>query len=79
MSGLLKKIRDMISPSHADSAADAAEEHLNEERVDSVLGRVPGGSSLTDKTPDDLNTRAGDAIRDNLGDDTTDKRDKPVV
>lgn len=78
MSGLLKKIRDMISPSHADSAADAAEKHVTEERVDSAAGRVPGGSHLADRTPDDLNTRTGDTIRDNLGREKPED-EKPVV
>lgn len=67
MSGWLNRLRGKVSPEHADKAADAVEENVTEERVDSVLNRVPGGKSLTDKTPDDIGKRAGDAVRSNLG------------
>ena len=74
MSGILNKIKNLITPDRADQAADAIEKNATEERVDSMLNRVPGGSNLADKTPDDLNTKAADAVRDNLGD-----KDKPVT
>ena len=67
MSGLLKKLRQRISPSHADTIADAVEKNVTEERVDSAAERLPGGSTIADKTPEDLNTRAADATRGTLG------------
>lgn len=67
MSGLLKKVRGMISPSHADKAGDAVEKHVTEKRVDGLLERAPGGGAIADKTPADLNTQAGDAVRGRLG------------
>ena len=73
MSGWIKKARDMASPENVEKAADAVEKNLTSERVDSVLNKVPGGKSLSDKVPDDLNNKAADALRDNLGD----KKQKP--
>jgi hypothetical protein len=67
MAGWIKKARDMVSPQHVEKAADAVEDNLTDARVDSVLNKVPGGKSLADKVPDDLNTKAADALRDNLG------------
>lgn len=67
MSGWLDKIKNMISPSRGEQAADAIEKNLTDERVDSAMNRVPGGSNLADKVPDDINTKAADAVRDNFG------------
>lgn len=67
MSGWLKKVRDRVSPSQADKAGDASEKHVTEERVDSLLERAPGGSAIAGKTPADLNTQAGGAVRGTLG------------
>ncbi|CAN5253049.1 MAG: hypothetical protein H0V47_13500 [Chloroflexia bacterium] len=67
MSGWLKKVRSKISPSHADKAGDTVEKHVTEKRVDGLLGSVPGGSAVADKTPADLNTQAGDVVRGRLG------------
>lgn len=67
MSGWLDKIKSMISPSRGEQAADAIEKNVTDERVDSVMNRVPGGSKLADKVPDDINTKAADAVRDNFG------------
>lgn len=66
MSGLFDKAKDMIPSDAADKAADAIEENLSADKVDSVLGKV-GGGALADKVPDDLNETVADAIRDNLG------------
>ena len=67
MSGWLKKVRDRISPSHADKAGDAVEKHATEERVDSRLERAPGGGAIAGQTPADLKTKAGDGVRGRLG------------
>ena len=71
MSGWLKKAKDAASD-NSEKIADAIEENVTDERVDSVLNKAPGGKHLVDKVPDDLNTKAADAVRDNLG-----KKDSP--
>ena len=71
MSGLFDKAKNMVSGENAEKLADAVEKNVTEEKVDGLLGKVPGGDKLTDKTPADLNTKLGDAIRDNLGDKKT--------
>lgn len=68
MSGWLDKIKNMITPQRGEQAADAIEKHATNERIDSALNRVPGGSRLGDKVPDDINTKASDEVRDNFGD-----------
>jgi hypothetical protein len=68
MSGWMKKARDMASPENVEKAADAIEENLTADKVDAVLEKAPGGKSLADKVPDDLNSQAADALRKNLGD-----------
>lgn len=67
MSGWLKKVRDRVSPSHADKAADAVEKHATEDRADALLERAPGGGAIAGQTPADLNTQAGGAVRGRLG------------
>lgn len=67
MSGWFNKLRGKVSSEQAEKAADAIEKNVTEERVDSVLNKVPGGQSLADKTPDDIGERAADAVRSNLG------------
>lgn len=69
MSGWLDKIKNMITPDRGNKAADGIEKHATNERIDSGLNRVPGGSRLGDKVPDDANVQAADAVRDNFGDD----------
>jgi hypothetical protein len=67
MSGWMKKAKEMVSPDQVETIADAVEENLTDERVDSILERAPGGKSLADKVPDNLNTQAADALRKGLG------------
>jgi hypothetical protein len=67
MSGWLDKIKKQLTPERSEKAADSIEKNLTKERVDSALNRVPGGSRMADKTPSDLNTKVGDAVR-GLGD-----------
>jgi hypothetical protein len=68
VSGWMKKARDIASPENVGKAADAIEKNLTADKVDTVLDKAPGGKSLADKVPDDLNTQAADALRKNLGD-----------
>lgn len=67
MSGLLAKLKNMISPSHAEQAADAIEKNVTDERVDDALTRVPGGDQIADKVPDDVGEKAADATRSTFG------------
>lgn len=69
MSGLFNKAKSMLSGKNADKIADAVETNVTDERVDSVLGKVPGGEKLADKVPDNVGEKAGDAIREHLGSD----------
>lgn len=66
MSGLFDKAKELIPSDTAEKVADAVEENLTADKVDSVLGKV-GGGALADKIPDDINETVSDAIRDNLG------------
>ena len=69
MSGLFNKAKSMLSGKNADKIADAVETNVTDERVDGVLGKVPGGEKLADKVPDSVGEKAGDAIREHLGSD----------
>lgn len=76
MSGLIDKIKSLISPERADQAADQVERNVTDERVDSTLERVPGGDKVEDKVPDDVGEQAADKIRDAGGaaEDETENR-----
>lgn len=68
MSGLLAKLKNMISPSHADQAADAIEKNVTDEKIDQVVSKVPGGDQIADKIPDNVGEKAADLTRDTFGD-----------
>ena len=69
MSGLLAKLKNMISPSHAEQAADAVEQNVTKERVEQVVTKAPGGDQIADKVPDNVGEQAADMTRDALGAD----------
>lgn len=69
MSGLFNKAKSMLSGKNADKVADAIETNVTDERVDDVLGKVPGGDKLAGKVPDNVGEKASDAVREHLGSD----------
>jgi hypothetical protein len=73
MSGLIAKIKGMLSPDRANQAADTIEKNVTDERIDQGMQRVPGADRVADKVPDNVGEKAADAIRDHAGD----KDDKP--
>lgn len=64
MSGLIDKIKNLISPDKGNQAADTIEEHVTDERIDQTLGKVPGGDQIADKVPDNVGEQAADLTRD---------------
>lgn len=68
MSGLLAKLKNMISPSQAEQAADAIEKNVTDEKVDQVVSKVPGGDQIAAKIPDNVGEKAADLTRDTFGD-----------
>jgi len=73
MSGLLAKIKNMISPSHAEKAADTIEQKATDQRVDDTLNRVPGGDKVAEHVPDNVGEKAADMTRDTFGEKQPDK------
>lgn len=67
MSGIINKIRQMISPEQADKAADQMEKHVTDERVDQAASRVPGGEKLANKVPDNPGEKMADTTREHFG------------
>ncbi|MFW6074875.1 MAG: hypothetical protein ACOC9Y_04720 [Chloroflexota bacterium] len=64
MSGLLDKLKRMISPERSDQAADKIEENVTDERVDNTLDRAPGGERAKEHVPDDVGQKAADKTRE---------------
>lgn len=64
MSGLIDKIKSLISPERADQAADQVEQNVTDERIDQTAERVPGGERAAEHVPEDAGEKAGDTIRD---------------
>ncbi|HLT21407.1 MAG TPA: hypothetical protein VKZ96_18270 [Thermomicrobiales bacterium] len=67
MSGLLAKIKSLITPDRANQAADAIEKNVTDQRVDQAMGRVPGADRFADRVPDNVGEKAADTIRDQAG------------
>lgn len=64
MSGLIDKLKRMISPDNADKAADSIEENVTDERVDNAVNRAPGGEHVAGRVPDDVGQKAADKTRE---------------
>lgn len=73
MSGLIGRLKGLLSPSTSDSVADAIEEHVTAERVDAVLDKVPGGDMARDHVPDNIGEQIGGAARGFTGADEPQK------
>jgi hypothetical protein len=67
MSGLIAKLKSMISPDRAEKAADTIEQNVTDQRVDDALKRVPGGDKVGEHVPDNVGEKAADATRDTFG------------
>lgn len=73
MSGLIDKIKSMLSPDRANQAADQVETHVTDERVDQAVSRAPGGQHVAGRVPDNVGEQAADKIRE-TGGATEDKK-----
>ncbi|MEZ4521296.1 MAG: hypothetical protein R3A46_06595 [Thermomicrobiales bacterium] len=73
MSGLIDKIKAMLTPDRANQAADQVEKHVTDDRVDQAVRRAPGGQHVAGKVPENVGEQAADKIRE-AGGATDDKK-----